>query len=121
MSDFIGVMVSIVAVLVLLFGYSIVRTLARIERRIQVQGTAIATIQRSTSTTQSELRTRLRRGEVEPIMDRPKAEQHYAGTGAQRVARGGKEADAGGEGTAARIGQVKRRSYGGTSSNPPGS
>lgn len=121
MDDFVRVMVSIIAVLVLLFGYAILHTLVRMERRMQVQGNAIAHIQRSTSTTQSQLRSRLKSNEVQPIMDKPKAEQHYEGRGIKRVARGGKEDPASGESTPARIGSVKRRSYGGTSSNSAGS
>lgn len=120
--EFLTVLVIILIVLVLLFGYATMHLLNRIDQRLRVMGATIATIQRSTSTTQSELRTRLKDGTgVRPIVEKPKADQHYEGRGARRVARGGKTDDAGGEGTPARIGQVARRSYGGSSSNPPGS
>jgi hypothetical protein len=75
----------------------------------------VTSVQKSVSTTQSELRTRMKSDGVEPIMDKPKAKQHYEGRGIRRVARGGKEDEAGGESPPARISSVKRRSYGGTS------
>lgn len=101
-----------------LTGYALMKILKRIEDRQGVQGTYIRTILHSVTARQSDLRTHKDGAGVRPQLDRPKAEQHYEGRGIKRVARGGKADPAGGESSTARIGQVKRRSYGGTSGTP---
>jgi len=121
MSDFVAVMVVLIAVLIVFYGSAILHVLARIEQRQRVQGATLSTILSSTSTTQSQIRTRMSSPGVEPILDHPRAEQHYEGRGVKRVARGGKADPASGESTTARIGTVKHSSYGGTPSNPPSS
>ena len=121
MNEAVAVLGLILAVIIMLSLLSMLQALHRIElKQTQLEG-QYQTILRAVSSTQSDVRQRLHTVGVEPIMDRPKAEQHYEGRGVKRVARGGKTDPAGGEGTAARISSVKRRSYGGSEGKPPGS
>ena len=111
----------VVQIITLIFVLIIHDGVKYIWKKLEVVATHVVTILSSTSTTQSQLRTRLKSDGVEPIIEKPKARQHYEGSGVRRVARGGKETEAGGESPPARIGSVKRRSYGGTSGDTSGS
>lgn len=118
MSDIVGFLVIAVAVVLILMSAAILQTLHKIEQKLSVQGSSLSTILRAINSTQNEVRNRRKSVGVEPILDKPKAAQHYEGRGIKRVARGGKTDPASGESATARIGEVKRRSYGGTSGDP---
>lgn len=120
MNDMVVFLFLLTMMIILLVGFGVLQLLHRIEQKLDVSILQLNNILRSVSATQSDVRQRFRSDGVEPIIDRPKAEQHYEGRGVKRTARGGKADPASGEGIAARISSVKRRSYGGTSGNPPG-
>lgn len=120
MNETVAALGIVIAVIMMLSLLSMLQALHRIEQKQADLETRLNTIIRAVSATQSEVRQRLKSDGVEPILDKPKAEQHYEGRGVKRVARGGKTDPASGESITARISSVKRRSYGGTSSNPPG-
>lgn len=118
MNDFVGFLAILACVFLTLSNYSIQKRLNRIEERQKVEVVHMTTVLRAVTSTQNNVRSRMKSDGVEPILDKPKAEQHYEQRGIKRVARGGKEDSASGEGTPARVGKVARRSYGGTSGTP---
>lgn len=91
-------------------------------RKLEKMDSSISAIEHSVTTTQGQLRTRIRSGETRAQMDpRPKVEQPYAGQGVQRTAPGTEEGTTSGESPAVRAVKIARVRIGGKDGEDPNS
>lgn len=95
---------------VILLFVSILLHIRQLTEKTQVLSDQVVTLLRAITTTQNSLKVRRRGDDVQPNIPRPKAGQHYAGTGVPRTAQG--------EGTSGRVGKVERHWAGGKPSDP---